>query len=109
VEATDLQPVTPGRQATPERGDHVLAIGNPLCELTFSMSEGIALLGQTAAINVDGTPFNMIQVTGLHQTRQTPAARLLNSYGEVIGIVSAKYSSYASESVEGPGLRNPHQ
>jgi serine protease Do len=32
---------------------------------------------------------------------------LLNSYGEVVGIVSAKYSSYSSESVEGLGFAIP--
>ena len=42
-------------------GDSVLAIGNPLGELTFSMSGGY-VSSCNRAINVDGTPFNMIQV-----------------------------------------------
>ena len=32
---------------------------------------------------------------------------LFNEYGEVVGIVSAKYSSYASQSVEGLGFAIP--
>ena len=32
---------------------------------------------------------------------------LLNEYGEVIGVVSAKYSSYATTSVEGLGFAIP--
>ena len=105
VDATDLQPVTLGDSDTLNVGDHVLAIGNPLGELTFSMSEGIAS-SVNRAINVDGTPFNMIQVTASINPGNS-GGPLLNSYGEVIGIVSAKYSSYASESVEGLGFAIP--
>ena len=60
IEATDLPNVTLGNSDSLNVGDHVLAIGNPLGELTFSMSEGIAS-SVNRAIDVDGTPFNMIQ------------------------------------------------
>ena len=86
-------------------GDHVLAIGNPLGELTFSMSEGIAS-SVNRAIDVDGTPFNMIQVTAAINPGNS-GGPLFNEYGEVVGIVSAKYSSYASQSVEGLGFAIP--
>ena len=105
VEATDLQPVTLGDSDNLNVGDHVLAIGNPLGELTFSMSEGIAS-SVNRAINVDGTPFNMIQVTASINPGNS-GGPLLNSYGEVVGIVSAKYSSYSDESVEGLGFAIP--
>ena len=105
IEATDLQPVTLGDSDKLNVGDHVLAIGNPLGELTFSMSEGIAS-SVNRAINVDGTPFNMIQVTASINPGNS-GGPLLNSYGEVVGIVSAKYSSYSSESVEGLGFAIP--
>ena len=42
-------------------GETVAAVGNPLGELTFSMSQGIVSC-VNRAINVDGKPFNMIQV-----------------------------------------------
>jgi serine protease Do len=59
------------------------------------------------AINVDGTPFNMIQ-TDTSINPGNSGGPLLNSYGEVIGIVSAKYSSDgSSESVEGLGFAIP--
>ena len=106
VEATDLSPVVLGDSDGVNVGDHVLAIGNPLGELTFSMSEGIAS-SVNRAINVDGTPFNMIQVTASinHGNSGGP---LFNSYGEVIGIVSAKYgNSSADDSVEGLGFAIP--
>ena len=105
IDASDLQAVTLGDSDKLNVGDHVLAIGNPLGELTFSMSEGIAS-SVNRAINVDGTPFNMIQVTASINPGNS-GGPLLNSYGEVVGIVSAKYSSYSSESVEGLGFAIP--
>ena len=41
INATGLQPVTLGSSEDVNVGDTVLAIGNPLGELTFSMSQGI--------------------------------------------------------------------
>ncbi|WP_295581975.1 S1C family serine protease [uncultured Oscillibacter sp.] len=105
VEAANLPAVTLGNSDNLNVGDHVLAIGNPLGELTFSMSEGIAS-SVNRAINVNGTPFNMIQVTASINPGNS-GGPLLNSYGEVVGIVSAKYSSYSSESVEGLGFAIP--
>ncbi len=105
VEATDLQPVTLGDSSTLNVGDHVLAIGNPLGELTFSMSGGM-VSSVNRAINVDGTPFNMIQ-TDTSINPGNSGGPLMNSYGEVVGIVSAKYSSYSDESVEGLGFAIP--
>ena len=105
VEATGLQAVTLGDSTLLNVGDHVLAIGNPLGELTFSMSGGM-VSSVNRAINVDGTPFNMIQ-TDTSINPGNSGGPLLNSCGEVVGIVSAKYSSYASETVEGLGFAIP--
>jgi serine protease Do len=58
-------------------------------------------------INVDGTPFNMIQTTAAVNSGNS-GGPLFNRYGEVIGIVSAKYSSSSSgASVEGLGFAIP--
>ncbi len=105
VEATDLQPVTLGDSGSLNVGDHVLAIGNPLGELTFSMSGGMVSC-VNRAINVDGTPFNMIQ-TDASINPGNSGGPLFNQYGEVVGIVSAKYSSTGNESVEGLGFAIP--
>ncbi|BAK98538.1 serine protease [Oscillibacter valericigenes Sjm18-20] len=105
IEATGLQPVTMGDSDTLNVGDHVLAVGNPLGELTFSMSGGM-VSSVNRAINVDGTPFNMIQ-TDTSINPGNSGGPLFNEYGEVVGIVSAKYSSYSSESVEGLGFAIP--
>ena len=107
VDATDLQPVTLGDSDGLHVGDRVLAIGNPLGELTFSMSGGM-VSSVNRAINVDGTPFNMIQ-TDASINPGNSGGPLLNSYGEVVGIVSAKYSSTGSngETAEGLGFAIP--
>lgn len=105
IEATGLQAVTLGSSADLNVGDTVLAIGNPLGELTFSMSQGIVSCCDRA-INVDGTPFNMIQVDASINPGNS-GGPLVNLYGEVVGIVSAKYSTYASTTVEGLGFAIP--
>ena len=105
INASGLQPVTLGESADVNVGDTVLAIGNPLGELTFSMSQGI-VSSCDRAINVDGTPFNMIQVDCSINPGNS-GGPLVNLYGEVVGIVSAKYSTYSSTTVEGLGFAIP--
>ena len=105
IDAAGLTPVTLGNSADVNVGDTVLAIGNPLGELTFSMSQGIVSCCDRA-INVDGTPFNMIQVDASINPGNS-GGPLVNLYGEVVGIVSAKYSSYSNTSVEGLGFAIP--
>ena len=105
VNANSLTPVTMGNSADVNVGDTVLAIGNPLGELTFSMSQGIVSCCDRA-INVSGTPFNMIQVDASINPGNS-GGPLMNLYGEVVGIVSAKYSSYSNTAVEGLGFAIP--
>ena len=105
IDATGLTPMTMGNSKDVNVGDTVLAIGNPLGELTFSMSQGIVSCCDRA-INVDGTPFNMIQVDASINPGNS-GGPLVNLYGEVVGIVSAKYSSYSNTSVEGLGFAIP--
>ena len=106
VEAQELQAVTLGDSGELNVGDHVLAIGNPLGELTFSMSGGMVSCVDRA-INVDGTPFNMIQ-TDTSINPGNSGGPLFNQYGEVVGIVSAKYSASSNgTSVEGLGFAIP--
>ena len=105
VQAENLTPVVLGDSTKVNVGDTVLAIGNPLGELTFSQSRG-SVSSANRAINVDGTPFNMIQVDASINPGNS-GGPLMNVYGEVIGIVSAKYSGYANTTVEGLGFAIP--
>ena len=105
IEAEGLKAVTIGDSSKLAVGEDIAAIGNPLGELTFSMSEGIVSCVDRA-INLDGTPFNMIQVTAAINPGNS-GGPLFNTYGEVVGIVSAKYSSYSNTAVEGLGFAIP--
>ncbi len=105
INAEGLQAVTLGDSDKVNVGAEVAAIGNPLGELTFSMSRGVVSC-VNRAINVDGTPFNMIQIDASINPGNS-GGPLVNSYGEVIGIVSAKYTQYASTTVEGLGFAIP--
>ncbi len=82
IDGKDLQPVTVGDSDGLNVGDHVLAIGNPLGELTFSMSGGM-VSSVNRAINVSGTPFNMIQ-TDTSINPGNSGGPLFNQYGEVV-------------------------
>ena len=105
IEGENFKAVTLGDSNLLNVGEPVSTIGNPLGELTFSMSEGVAS-SVNRAINVEGTPFNMIQVTCAINPGNS-GGPLFNQFGEVVGIVSAKYSRYASTSVEGLGFAIP--
>ena len=105
IDVTGAAPVVLGDSSKLAIGESVAAVGNPLGELTFSMSEGIVSC-VNRAINVDGTPFNMIQVDCSINPGNS-GGPLFNSYGEVVGIVSAKYSSYSNTTVEGIGFAIP--
>ena len=105
IDVTGATPVVLGDSSKLAIGESVAAVGNPLGELTFSMSEGIVSC-VNRAINVDGTPFNMIQVDCSINPGNS-GGPLFNSYGEVVGIVSAKYSTYSNTTVEGIGFAIP--
>ena len=88
VDVGNLLPVVIGDSEKLNVGDRVLAIGNPLGELTFSQTGGM-VSSVNRAINVDGTPFNMIQ-TDTSINPGNSGGPLFNNYGEVVGIVTAK-------------------
>ena len=105
VSASGLQRAVLGNSDTLNVGDRILAIGNPLGELTFSLRGGM-VSSVNRAIYVSGTPFHMIQ----RDTSINPGnsgGPLLNTSGEVVGIVSAKYSSSNGKIVEGIGFAIP--
>jgi serine protease Do len=109
VDATGLTPVVIGKSGDMLVGEQVTTIGNPLGELTFSESTGIiSALDRTITMS-DGRQMNMIQ-TDCAINSGNSGGPLFNSHGEVIGIVSAKYSSGSSSSsasVEGLGFAIP--
>ena len=103
---TALKPVVLGSSSKLEVGEEVSTIGNPLGELTFSLTHGVVSC-LDREINLDGTPFNMIQVdTAINPGNS--GGPLFNSYGEVVGIITAKTSSTGNGSAaEGLGFAIP--
>ena len=103
---TMLKPVVIGSSAGVNVGESVCTIGNPLGELTFSLTHGIVSCVDRE-INLDGTPFNMIQVdTAINPGNS--GGPLFNDHGEVVGIVTAKTSSAGNgTAAEGLGFAIP--
>jgi len=97
IDATDLTPVVLGDSDTLNVGDTVVAIGNPLGELTFSLTTGVVSALDRPVTLSTGTTMNLIQTDCAINSGNSGGA-LFNLYGEVIGITNAKYSSSGSSS-----------
>ena len=92
IEAAGLSAVTLGDSSTANVGDDVVAIGNPLGELTFSLTKGsVSALNREITLS-SGVTMNLIQTDAAINSGNSGGA-LFNLYGEVIGITNAKYSS----------------
>ncbi len=107
VEATGLIPVTTGSSADLIVGDQVVAIGNPLGELTSSLTVGY-ISAKDRTINTDGNLIDMMQTDAAINPGNS-GGPLFNMKGEVIGITTAKYSGSTGSgaSIEGIGFASP--
>ena len=108
VDATDLQPAEFGDSGKLAVGDRVVAIGDPLgAQLRGTMTSGIV-----SAINRDLTVndrvMSLIQTDASINNGNSGGA-LINKYGQVVGITSAKLSgnAFGSATVEGMGFAIP--
>lgn len=107
VEATGLPAVTVGSSDNLVVGDQVVAIGNPLGELTSTLTVGF-VSAKDRTINTDGTMINMMQTDAAINAGNS-GGPLFNMRGEVIGITTAKYSGSTSSgaTIEGIGFAIP--
>lgn len=87
----DLTPVVIGNSDNLNVGDPVVAIGNPLGELTFSLTSGAVSALDREVTFSGGITMNLIQTDCAINSGNSGGA-LFNLYGEVIGITNAKYS-----------------
>lgn len=95
IDAAGLKPVVLGNSDAVRVGDTVAAIGNPLGELTFSLTHGcISALSRRVTFS-DGLSMNLMQTDCAINSGNSGGA-LFNLYGEVIGITNAKYSGNGS-------------
>ncbi len=97
IDAEGLTPVVLCDSDNLNVGDQVVAIGNPLGELTFSLTTGVvSALNREVTLSSNVT-MNLIQTDCAINSGNSGGA-LFNLYGEVIGITNAKYSSSSSSS-----------
>ena len=107
VDGVNLPYVTLGSSTKLMVGDQVAAIGNPLGELTSSMTVGY-VSGKDRIITTDGPTINMIQTDAAINSGNS-GGPLFNMKGEVVGITTAKFSglSQSGVSIEGIGFAIP--
>ena len=115
IDATGLQPVTLGDSSQLVVGESVYAIGNPLGELTYTLTDGIVSAldrlittsSQDANGNTVSTTLNVMQ-TNCAINPGNSGGPLFDSYGNVVGVVSAKMTESSSGvSAEGLGFAIP--
>lgn len=107
VEAEGLSPVELGSSDDLIVGDQVVAIGNPLGELTATLTVGY-VSAKERTVNTDGTVITMIQTDAAINSGNS-GGPLFNMKGQVVGITTAKYSGASSSgaSIEGIGFAIP--
>lgn len=107
IDATGLTPVALGKSSDLRVGDEVAAVGNPLGELTNTMTVGyVSALDRY--INTDGSPINMMQIDAAINSGNS-GGPLFDMYGNVVGITTAKYSGTTNSgtTIEGIGFAIP--
>ena len=107
IEATGLPYVKLGSSDDLIVGDQVVAIGNPLGELTNSLTVGY-VSATDRDISTGGALINMIQ-TDVAINSGNSGGPLFNMKGEVVGITTAKYSgtSGSGATIEGISFAIP--
>ena len=104
IDASGLDPVTFGDSDKLSVGDDVYAVGNPLGELEFSMTTGhVSALDRLITTDESTEAINMFQIDAAVNSGNS-GGPVYNANGEVVGIVTAKYSDTG---VEGLGFAIP--
>ncbi|MBO7253397.1 MAG: trypsin-like peptidase domain-containing protein [Oscillospiraceae bacterium] len=108
IDTTGLRAAKIGKSGALSIGDMVVAIGNPLGELTSTMTVGyVSGVGREVATD-SLTTIRMIQTDAAINPGNS-GGPLFNMNGEVIGITTAKYSGTTTSgaSIEGIGFAIP--
>lgn len=108
INAEGLAPVILGDSNNLNVGDSVLAIGNPLGELTFTLTSGAISAKDREVTFSNNTTMNLLQTDCAINSGNSGGA-LFNLYGEVIGVTNAKYgsSSGSGASIDNIGFAIP--
>lgn len=104
---TDLTPAEFGNSDNVQVGDSVVAIGSPLGEsLPGTMTDGI-ISAINRNVRVGGKTMTLMQTNAALNSGNSGGA-LVNCYGQVIGITTAKIGDqYSAAGVEGLGFAIP--
>lgn len=103
IDAEGLSAAVIGNSDSLQVGDPIYAIGNPLGELEFSMSTGYVSALDRVISTDEGESINMFQLDAAVNEGNS-GGPVYNQAGDVVGIVTAKYSSAG---VEGLGFAIP--
>lgn len=104
IDAANLSSAELGDSDSLTVGDTVYAVGNPLGELEFSMSTGhVSALDRAIKTDESADSINMFQIDAAVNSGNS-GGPVYNTRGEVIGVVTAKYSD---DGVEGIGFAIP--
>ena len=108
IDAEGLAPVILGDSDNLNVGDSVVAIGNPLGELTFTLTSGAISAKDREVTLSSNVTMNLLQTDCAINSGNSGGA-LFNLYGEVIGVTNAKYSSSSSSeaSIDNIGFAIP--
>lgn len=107
IQASGLPYVTLGSSDALQVGELVMAIGNPLGELTSTLTVGY-VSAKNRVINTDGSYLNMLQTDAAINSGNS-GGPLFNAAGQVVGVTTAKYSgtSASGATIEGIGFAIP--
>lgn len=104
VNATGLEYASLGNSDSIHVGDSVYAVGNPLGELQFSMTTGSVSATDRLISTEDAAPaINMFQIDAAVNSGNS-GGPVYDKTGQVVGIVTAKYSKAG---IEGIGFAIP--
>lgn len=108
IEAENLSAVSLGNSDSMSVGDSIYAVGNPLGELEYTMTGGMVSALDRDISTYDSasgsyTTINMFQIDAAVNSGNS-GGPVYNTSGQVIGIVTAKYSNTG---VEGLGFAVP--
>ncbi len=103
IDAAGLNAAALGDSNEMQVGQTIYTVGNPLGELSYTMTSGIVSAMDRSIQTDNNTTVNMFQIDAAVNTGNS-GGPVYNAYGQVIGIVTAKYDS---SGMEGLGFAIP--
>ncbi len=103
IDAQGLEPAVLGDSDSLVVGQTIYAVGNPLGELTYTMTSGIVSALDRRITTDENVTVNMFQFDAAVNNGNS-GGPVYNAYGQVVGIVTAKFSD---NGVEGLGFAIP--